>query len=283
MRIIIIGGGLAGITLAYLLRDEDVVVLEKDFVGSGETGYSTGVFPINKSLDFYREIQEFTLNYFSPVIYDHLMNGKRGRSIYVDGYNFCYYTSIVLEKNGMNIEVMNEAFELVKDENRVVEIKSKRGNFSGDIYVIAAGASTPFLVGKKGARFSWVRSLLLKPHKKFEPLVIYDDDFVIKPEGDERIIIRETSGRPVELGKDILNKTRGVDEAFYEKVFNYLEAKNSPFLDSDVERGWATICTETESPVEKVYENLYTFYGFGCQGFGIIPDLAKKLKEEILK
>ena len=311
MKIVIIGGGIAGITLAYLLRDHDVTVIEKDFVGGGETGYSTGVFPIeegievtddgtllhsfqntgesgpsqkaNRSLEFYRAVEEFTLNYFKPVIFDHrdLVNGSSGKSVYVDGYSFCYYTSIVLEKNGMNFEVMNEALELVEESDRVVKVVSKRGEFTGDVFIVAAGASTPFITGADGARFSWIRSLLLKPHRPFEPLVLYDRDFTIKPEGENRIIIRENSGIEVNLNGDIANKTRGVDEGFYEKVFVYLERSGSPFLDSDVERGWATICTEATEPVKRLESNLYAFFGFGCRGFGLIPMLAKNLKEEI--
>ncbi len=308
MKIVIIGGGIAGITLAYLLRNHDVTVIEKDFVGSGETGYSTGVFPIeegievtddgahlhssqksktfqeaNQPLEFYRAVEEFTLNYFKPVIFDHrdLLNGSSGKSVYVDGYNFCYYTSIVLEKNGMNFEVMNEALKLIEENGRVVKVVSKRGEFAGDVFIVAAGASTPFITRADGTRFSWIRSLLLKPHRPFEPLVLYDEDFTIKPEGENRIIIRENRGIEVNLNGDITNKTRGVDEGFYEKVFEYLERRESSFLDSDVERGWATICTETTEPVKRLKYNLYAFFGFGCRGFGLIPMLAKNLKEEI--
>ncbi len=174
MKVVIIGAGLAGITLAYLFKKEgvDVVVIEKDFVGSGETGYSTGVFPLEKDvLEFYREIEKYTRCYFQPVIYDHIRNGKRGKSVYIDGYNFSYYTSIVLEKEGVQFEVMNPFYRFRINGNRIKSAVTKRGEFRGDIFIVAAGASSPFIVNGMNMNFRWIRSLLLKPRKKFETVI----------------------------------------------------------------------------------------------------------------
>ncbi len=292
MRIAILGAGHAGVTLAYFLKKSsvDVTVIEKDFVGSGETGYSTGVFPMDQEIfDFYREIEEYTLHYFKPIVYDHVKGGEKGKSIYVDGYSYAYYTSIVLEKEGVKFEVMNPFHGMEFDDGKVTGIKTDRGFFGADIFIIAAGGSTPFIVKEfenlEGIKFKWVRSLLLKPVKRFPRQVIYNDEFVIKPEGEERVILRENRGIKVEPQDDVVNKTRGIDEEFYSVVYEYLEKKHPELMDSSIERGWATLCMEAEEPVKKSkrFSNLYYFAGFGCMGFRVIPEMAKRLVKEVLQ
>ncbi len=284
MRVVIIGAGHAGITLAYFFKNEglDVLVIEKDFVAGGETGYSTGIFPSREDvLKFYREIEEYTLGYFRPLIYDHVRGSERGKSIYVDGYNYAYYTSIVLEKEGVQFEVMNPFFKFEGDGRRISQVITKRGSFKGDVFIVAAGGTTPFIVDDfKDVSFRWIRSLLLKPRKRFET-VIYDDEFVLKPEGD-RVILREEKGVKVKPDSDVINKTRGVDEDFYGVVAEYFERKHPELMDASIERAWATLCMEAKKPVFKVRENLFAFAGFGCYGFGQIPKLAEKLVKEVI-
>ena len=292
MRVVILGAGHAGVTLAYFLKKAgvEITVIEKDFVGSGETGYSTGVFPMEQEIfDFYREFEDYTLHYFKPVVYDHVNGDEKGRSIYVDGYNYAYYTSIVLEKEGVKFEVMNPFHGIEFDDEKITGIKTDRGVFDGDIFIVAAGGSTPFIVQEfenlEGIKFKWVRSLLLKPVKRFTRQVIYDDEFVIKPEGEERLILRENQGIKVELQNDVVNKTRGVDKDFYTVVYKYLEEKHPELMDVSVERGWASLCMESEKPMRKSkrFKNLYIFAGFGCMGFSVIPKMAKKLVKEVLQ
>jgi len=292
MRVVILGAGHAGITLAYFFKKAgmDVTVVEKDFVGSGETGYSTGIFPMEQSIfDFYRKIEDYTLHYFRPVVYDHIKGTERGRSIYVDGYNYAYYTSIVLEKESVKFEVLSPYQGIEFDGEKITGIKTNRGVFGGDIFIVAAGGSTPFIVQEfenlDGVKFKWVRSLLLKPVDQFPRLVIYDDKFVIKPEGRDRLILRENEGIEVEPEKDIVNKKRGVDENFYTIVYEYFEKKYPELMDSSIERGWATLCLESKKPVKRLdrIRNLYIFAGFGCMGFSIIPKMADKLVKEVLR
>ncbi len=292
MRIVILGAGHAGVTLAYFLKKSgvDITVIDKDFVGSGETGYSTGIFPMDpKIFDFYKEIEEYTLHYFRPIVYDHIKEGEKGESVYVDGYNYAYYTSIVLEKEGVKFEVMNPFHGIKFDDKKITGIKTGRGFFDGDIFIVSAGGSTPFIVkdfeNLEGIKFKWVRSLLLNPVKRFPQQVIYDNEFVIKPEGEERLILRENQGIRVDPQEDVVNKTRGVDEEFYSVVYEYIEKEHPELMDASIERGWATLCMEAEEPIKKSrkFNNLYFFAGFGCMGFRVIPKLAEKLVKEVLQ
>ena len=291
MKVVIVGAGHAGVTLAYFFKKAkaDVTVLEKDFVGSGETGYSTGIFPYEPGIfEFYKEIEEYTLGYFKPLVYEHILKGDKGQSIYVDGYNYAYYTSIVLEKEGVRFEVMNPFVGFECSRSKILGVKTRRGIFKGDIFIVSAGGSTPFILkdfeNLDGVSFRWVRSLLLKPHGHFSRVVFYDDEFVLKPEGEDRIILREQEGVEVEPGEDVVNKTRGVDEDFYTKVADYLENTHPELLDASLERGWSTLCMEARDPVKRSgqMENLFIFAGFGCMGFRSIPVLAKKLIKEVL-
>lgn len=59
----IIGGGIAGLSTAYQLKQagKKVAVLEKDFIGSGVTGHTTGKVTSQHNLNYHRLVKDFRL------------------------------------------------------------------------------------------------------------------------------------------------------------------------------------------------------------------------------
>ena len=84
--VLIIGGGLSGIMLAYQLRHShfQVVVIDKDHIGSHTSGHTTAKITVLHDL-IYQKIEK---NYDKHHAYLYYQSNKKVVKIYVEFYSF---------------------------------------------------------------------------------------------------------------------------------------------------------------------------------------------------